>query len=113
MIRPYCKLVSILPTKTVTMKKIINFLVVCSVLFLASCSSKPTSKEISKKILLEYVCAETAEVNNLKIENTEETKNLMGKRHIVILYPAKLNGQKAALNSEQDLSPEPKNLFKR
>ncbi len=38
-----------------------------------SWSGKPSEKDINKKILLEYVCAETAKVSDLKILKTEET----------------------------------------
>lgn len=44
------------------------------VIFSVGCSNKPSDKDISKKILMEYVCAETAKVNDLKILKTEETE---------------------------------------
>jgi hypothetical protein len=52
--------------------------IISSIIFLYSCSGKPSDKDISKKILLEYVCAETAKVNNLKILKTEETESTGG-----------------------------------
>ena len=42
---------------------------------LYSCSSKPSEKEISQKLLLDYVCRETAKVNHLKILRTEKTES--------------------------------------
>jgi hypothetical protein len=47
--------------------------VVCT-FCLYACSGRPSEADISKKILLEYVCAETAKVGNLKILRTEETE---------------------------------------
>ena len=57
-----------------------NIVLVCltSISLLYSCSGKPSEKDISKKILIEYVCAETAKVNNLKISRTEETESTGG-----------------------------------
>ncbi len=51
------------------------FLFVLVTGLLLSCSRKPSEKDISKKILLEYVCAETGKVNDLKILKTEETES--------------------------------------
>lgn len=56
------------------MTKTIFFCAVVSICFCA-CSGKPSDAEIEKKVLLEYVCNETAKVNNLKILKTEETKS--------------------------------------
>lgn len=58
------------------MKKTISSLFIIALLY--SCSGKPSDKDISKKILLEYVCNETAKVNDLKIMKTEETKSTDG-----------------------------------
>lgn len=95
------------------MKKNINFLFVCFVLFLASCSSKPTNKEISKKILLEYVCAETARVNNLKIESTEETKNLMGKPAYRYTVSGEVEWPKGCTEFGTGLEPGAKESFQK
>lgn len=43
-----------------------------------SCKSNPSEKDISKKILLEYVCPENAKVNALKISDAKETETLLG-----------------------------------
>jgi len=43
-----------------------------------SCKSKPSEEDISKKILFEYVCPETAKVSNLKVLDTKETQTLFG-----------------------------------
>jgi len=43
-----------------------------------SCKSKPSEKDISKKILLEYVCPENAKVDNLKIIDTKKTESFFG-----------------------------------
>lgn len=54
------------------------FLSICIATLLCSCSNKPSEKEIANKILLEYVCMETAKVNDLKIIKTEETQTILG-----------------------------------
>ena len=51
------------------------------ILLLSGCASRPSEKDISKKILLEYVCNETAKVNDLKILRTEETEST-GEPHV-------------------------------
>ena len=43
-----------------------------------SCKSKPSQEDISKKILLEYVCPENAKVNDLKIIDKKETQSIFG-----------------------------------
>jgi hypothetical protein len=43
-----------------------------------SCKGKPSQEDISKKILLEYVCPENAKVNDLKIIDKKETQSLFG-----------------------------------
>lgn len=60
----------------VFMKKIITSF--SAIVLLYSCSGKPSDKDISKKILFEYVCNETAKVNGLKILKTEETESTDG-----------------------------------
>jgi hypothetical protein len=57
-----------------------NIVLVCltSIALLYSCSGKPSEKDISKKILMEYGCAEIAKVNNLKILKTKETESTGG-----------------------------------
>ena len=56
-----------------------NSSITCLVLFfLYSCSGKPSEKDITAKLLQQYVCAGAAEVNNLKILKTEETKSTGG-----------------------------------
>ncbi|MBS1563302.1 MAG: hypothetical protein JST39_02885 [Bacteroidetes bacterium] len=60
------------------MKHIFRCSIVLFSVVLQSCSGKPSEKEIVKKMLMEYTCAEQAKVNNLKIISTEETTNMMG-----------------------------------
>jgi len=61
------------------MNKFKGFLICfISVPLFYSCASKPSGKDISKKILMEYVCAETGKVNNLKILKTEVTESTNG-----------------------------------
>jgi hypothetical protein len=60
------------------MKKIIIGLLSLSSILLYSCGGKPSEADIKKKILLEYVCNETAKVNSLKIIKTEETETISG-----------------------------------
>ncbi|HVX25420.1 MAG TPA: hypothetical protein VHB70_03705 [Parafilimonas sp.] len=45
---------------------------------ICSCKSKPSEEDITKKILLDYVCPENAKVDNLKILDRRETKSLFG-----------------------------------
>lgn len=44
----------------------------------ASCSSKPSHADIEKKLLMEYVCAETAKVNGLHIDDTKDAESIIG-----------------------------------
>jgi hypothetical protein len=60
------------------MKTIITSCLVFAVFCFCSCKGKPSEADISKKILLEYVCPENAKVNSLKITNTKETESLFG-----------------------------------
>jgi translation elongation factor EF-1beta len=45
---------------------------------LYSCKKKPTDDDISKKILLEYICADNAKIDGLKIIDEKETQSLFG-----------------------------------
>ena len=57
-----------------------NLLFLCLILlvFIFGCKSKPSGKDIERKILLEYVCAEKAKVNSLEIVSTSPTTSLFG-----------------------------------
>lgn len=48
------------------------------VVIFSSCKSKPSEKEIAKKLLLEYVCPDNAKVNSLKIIDTKQTQTFLG-----------------------------------
>ncbi len=48
------------------------------VFFIFSCKSKPSNADIEKKVLLEYVCPETAKVNSLEIIKTEPATSIFG-----------------------------------
>ncbi len=61
------------------MNKILGSLAILSVVGFYSCASKPSEKEIKQKILLEYICRETAEITTLNIEKTEKTETIFGK----------------------------------
>jgi len=56
--------------------------IICCLTFVVfsfcSCKSKPSQEDISKKILLEYVCPENAKVNDLKIIDKKETQSIFG-----------------------------------
>jgi hypothetical protein len=56
--------------------------IICCLTFVVfsfcSCKSKPSQEDISKKILLEYVCPENAKVNDLKVLDKKETQSLFG-----------------------------------
>jgi hypothetical protein len=47
---------------------------------LAGCKGKPSEKDIKKKILLDYVCAETAKVNNMQILSTKDAVAIFGNK---------------------------------
>lgn len=49
-----------------------------STLFLFGCKNKPSDKDIAKKILIEYTCAETAKVNSLEIVKSSPTTSIFG-----------------------------------
>lgn len=65
------------------------FMLLSASLFLYSCSGSPSEGDIKKKILLEFVCNETAKVNGLKILETEETETVAGRK----AYRYKVSGQ--------------------
>lgn len=52
--------------------------VAAATIFMTGCADKPTHEDIEKKLLQDYVCKETAKVNNLKVLKTEETKSTDG-----------------------------------
>jgi ABC-type uncharacterized transport system auxiliary subunit len=59
-------------------------LIASALLFaMTGCGNKPTNKEIENKLLQDYVCKETAKVNDLKILKTKETESTGGP-HIFI-----------------------------
>ncbi len=57
-----------------------KLMVLCfvSLIWLCSCSGKPSNADIAKKVLMEYICPETAKVNGLKIESTKDAESIMG-----------------------------------
>lgn len=60
------------------MKTILNLCFIVMIFFFCSCKSKPSEADISKKILLEYVCPDNAKVDGLKITDTKKTESLFG-----------------------------------
>lgn len=42
------------------------------------CSSKPSEDDIKKKILLDYVCAETATVNDMTVVSVKDAESIFG-----------------------------------
>ena len=60
------------------MKSFLHCVLVIAILSFCSCNSKPSEKDIAKKILLEYVCPENAKVDNLKILDTKKTESFLG-----------------------------------
>jgi len=50
----------------------------CFIIALCSCNNKPSEKDISNRVLDEYVCRETAEVTSLSILDSKETKTFLG-----------------------------------
>ena len=49
-----------------------------SALLLCSCSKKPGEADIKRKIVLDYACPETVQVNSLKITRAKETTSFIG-----------------------------------
>ena len=45
---------------------------------LTGCHGNPSKEDITRKLLQQYVCADAAEINDLKILKTEETKSTGG-----------------------------------
>lgn len=66
------------------MTKTFSAVLVLSILFTA-CSSKPSVEEIKKKILLEYVCRESAKVSKLEVLEEKEKKTMFGGKGIEFL----------------------------
>ena len=62
------------------MKNILSAAGLLMLLFLGACKSKPSEKDIKKKILLEYICAETAKVNELRILSTKDAVAIFGNK---------------------------------
>ena len=62
------------------MKRIISVATLFTILFLTACKSKPSENDIKKKILLEYICPETARVNDLKILSTKDAEAIFGNK---------------------------------
>ena len=62
------------------MRKIISTTALLAILFLTACKSKPSENDIKKKILLEYICPETAKVNDLKILSTKDAVAIFGNK---------------------------------
>lgn len=60
------------------MNKKLLFIYFFPLVILCSCSSKPSHSDIEKKILMEYVCPETAKVNELHIVSTKDAESIMG-----------------------------------
>jgi hypothetical protein len=60
------------------MKKILFAAGLLLMLCITSCNNKPSDNDIKKKILLEYVCAENAQVNDLKIVHTKDAESIAG-----------------------------------
>lgn len=54
------------------------FIIFSGLLFCCSCKSKPSEEDISKKILLEYLCPGNAKVENLKVIQTKVTESVFG-----------------------------------
>lgn len=48
------------------------------VVLFSSCKTTPSHKDIEKKILFEYACAETAKINSLEIVKSSPTTTLFG-----------------------------------
>lgn len=45
---------------------------------IVACNSKPSENDIKKKVLLDYVCAETAQVNDMKIVSVKDAESIFG-----------------------------------
>jgi|ADGO01.1.fsa_nt_gi hypothetical protein len=66
------------------MLRVFATILIASMVF-TSCSSGPSADEIKKKILLNYVCRQTAKVNNLEVLEQKETKTMFGGKAMELL----------------------------
>ncbi|MET0636674.1 MAG: hypothetical protein ABWZ25_11660 [Chitinophagaceae bacterium] len=57
----------------------LTILIISSIIFI-SCNSKPSDRDIEKKILMEYTCFEKARVDNLKILDTKDAEGISGNK---------------------------------
>lgn len=60
------------------MKRQLSIAGLLPLLLLVACHGKPSDKDIKKKILLEYICAENASINDLKILSTKDAESFAG-----------------------------------
>ena len=56
----------------------ISLLSCAAILLFCSCKKTPSDKDIAKKVLMDYVCPETAKVNSLKVLKTSSTTSIFG-----------------------------------
>src|SRR6476620_12588261 len=58
------------------MKKSSMYIILFAAVFVVGCSTGPSDEAIKKKILLEYVCMETAAVENLKVIGKKQAETI-------------------------------------
>ena len=82
-------------------------------LFFCSCTSKPSEKDITNKLLEQYVCADAAQVNNLKILKTEETKSTGGPHIFRYTVSGEVEWPKGCTEKGTNTQPGTKERFER
>jgi hypothetical protein len=93
------------------MKKISVCSIVLSLLLLGACNTKPSDKDIKNKILLDYICAETATVNDLKILNTRDAVAIFGNKGLEYQVSGEVTWEKGCREFGSMLFPGHKERF--
>ncbi|MBS1746041.1 MAG: hypothetical protein JST21_07725 [Bacteroidetes bacterium] len=78
---------------------------------ITGCNKEPTSEDISRKILTEYVCPENARVEGLKIIKQTETQSLLGKPALQLIVSGEIVWQDGCNETFAVLSKGHKEAF--
>jgi hypothetical protein len=80
---------------------------------LPGCSGKPSKEDITHKLLQQYVCADAAEINNLKILRTEETESTNGPHIFRYTVSGEVEWPKGCAENGTSTPPGTKEKFER
>src|SRR5687767_7986998 len=94
-------------------KAITSTFSIVTLLLLSSCSGKPTREDITRKLLEQYVCKDAAEVNNLKVIKTEETRSTGGPHILRYTLSGEVEWTKGCMESGTNTPPGTKEKFER